>query len=137
MTHRIVTLTTLTIALILSACGTTDTTLQQQGNSQAYITGFHDGRHSGMKEAGNEWEHMIKDHQRFESEPDYKAGWLAGEAEGKRMQQQATAVGEAVGGAYSGYQVGKEVDKAKPHPQKIGKEIMKDVDTDELKALEK
>ena len=123
------------LALGLVACGTSDTQLQQEGRSAAYLQGFHDGRHSGMKEAGNNWEHYIRDHQRFESEPDYRDGWLAGEAEGKQLQQQATAVGEAAAGAYSGYQIGKEVDKSEPDPEKIGKKAMKGVDPDELKVL--
>ena len=43
-------------AVLLAACGTTDSQMQQQGHSMAYIQGFHDGRHSGMKEEGNEGE---------------------------------------------------------------------------------
>ena len=121
----------------LVACGTTDSNLQQQGRSQAYIIGFHDGRHSGMQEAGNDFEQYIKDVERFESDAEYRDGWLAGEAEGKKLQQQATAVGEAAGGAYSGYRVGEEVDKAQPHPKKIAKDAMKGVDTEALKSLEK
>ncbi len=125
------------LLLALCACGTTDSQLESEGRSPAYLQGFHDGRHSGMKEAGNTWEHYIRDHARFEAEADYKAGWLAGEAEGKRLQAQATAVGEAAAGTYSGYRIGKEADKAGVDPDKIGRDVMKDVDTDELKALEK
>ena len=125
------------ILLLISACGTTDTTLRDAGRSEAYVTGFHDGRHSGMQEAGNEWEHYIRDEQRFASDEEYQAGWLAGEAEGKRMQAQAKAVGEAAAGAYSGYRVSEEADKAGPHPEKAAKEAMKGVDTDALKSLEK
>lgn len=122
---------------LITACGTTDTTLRDAGRSEAYVTGFHDGRHSGMQEAGNEWEHYIRDEQRFETDKEYQAGWLAGEAEGKRMQAQAKAVGEAAAGTYTGYRVGKEADKAGPHPEKAAKEAMKGVDTDVLKSLEK
>lgn len=133
-TRRLLTLCTL--ALFLAACQTSDATLREQGRSESYVTGFHDGRHSGMQEAGNNWEHYIKDRERFESDAQYRDGWLAGELEGKRLQEQATAAGEAAAGAYSGYQIGKEADKAGPHPNKIGHEVMKDVDTDELKVLE-
>jgi hypothetical protein len=128
----------LTLTLIaLAGCQTSDSALREQGNSEAYVLGFHDGRHSGMKEAGNNWEHYIKDFERFESDTEYKVGWLAGEAEGKRLQAQATSIGNAAGGAYTGYQIGKEANKAEPHPKAIAKDVMKDVDTKELEALGK
>src|SRR5210317_1822269 len=69
--------------LVTVGCGTTDSALKEQGRSQSYITGFHDGRHSGLKEAGNNYEHYIKDTERFKSDTDYQEGWLAGEVEGK------------------------------------------------------
>ncbi|PLW66722.1 hypothetical protein C0039_20400 [Pseudohalioglobus lutimaris] len=125
------------MAAFATACSTSDSALKEQGHSEAYVVGFHDGRHSGMQEAGNSWEHYIRDHERFEADLDYKEGWLAGEAEGKRLQAQATAAGEAAAGAYTGYRVKEETDKAMPHPNKIGKEVVKDVDTDALKSLEK
>ncbi len=119
---------------VLAACGTTDSTLQQQGHNQSYITGFHDGRHSGMREAGNRYEQYIKDTERFESDSDYRAGWLAGEAEGKKLQEQAVAVGNAAAGAYSAQQIEKEIDKN--DPDNVAKEAVKGVDTDALKSLE-
>ena len=122
---------------LVAACGTTDTAMRDAGRSDAYVTGFHDGRHSGMQEAGNQWEHYIRDHERFDADADYKAGWLAGEAEGKRLQAQAKAIGEAAAGTYTGYRVGEEADKAGPHPEKAAKEAMKGVDTEVLKSLEK
>ncbi len=122
--------------LVLAGCQTSDSTLREAGRSEAYVLGFHDGRHSGMKEAGNNWEHYIKDTERFDSDADYREGWLAGVEAGKRLQQQATAAGEAIGGAYTGYQVGKEADKAGPHPEKAAKDAMKGVNTDDLKVLE-
>lgn len=125
----------LALSVFLSACGTTDATLQQQGHSQSYITGFHDGRHSGMKEAGNNYENYIKDIKRFESDAEYRNGWLAGEAEGKKLQAQADAVGNAAAGAYSAHQIGNEVDKQ--DPDKVAKDAVKGVDTDALKSLEK
>lgn len=87
--------------MFLTACGTTDSTLREQGRSEAYVTGLHDGRHSGMQEAGNEFEHYI-----------------------------------AASGTYTGYQVGKEVDKAN-HPEREAKKVLKGVNTDDLKVLEK
>ena len=40
-------------------------------------------------------------------------------------------------GGYSGYQINKEAKKASPDPDKIAKDAMKGVNTDDLKALEK
>lgn len=125
------------LSLLALGCGTTDKALKEQGYSAVYLQGFHDGRHSGMREAGNNWEHYIRDHDKFEKNDDYKTGWLAGEAEGKSLQAQAQAIGNAAGGAYTGYRVGKEYDKAKPHPGDISKDVMKGVDTSNFKYLGK
>ena len=125
----------LALSFALSACGTTDATLQQQGHNQSYITGFHDGRHSGMEEGGNHYEHYIKDTERFQSDLEYRNGWLAGEAEGKKLQAQAVAAGNAAAGAYSAHQVGKEINKN--DPDRAAKGAMKGIDTVALKSLEK
>ena len=61
---------------------------------------------------------------------EYQAGWLAGEVEGKRMQEQANA-------ASNSYNAGKAADKAGPHPHDAMKDAMKGVNTDDLKVLEK
>ena len=121
----------------LSACQTSDSALREQGNTESYIQGFHDGRHSGMSEGGNRWEHYIRDTERFDEDSQYRDGWLAGEAEGMKLQAQAKAVGEAVGNGYSGYRIGQEAQKAGPHPKAAVEEAMKGVDTGTLKALEK
>lgn len=123
---------TILLSLASAGCETTDSALQDAGKSEAYITGFHDGRHSGMKEAGNYLEHMVKDIQRFGSDVDYRDGWLAGEQEGIRIQQQADA---AVGSA-AGYQIVKDADKsANQDIKNAGKEATKNIDTESLKAL--
>lgn len=127
----------LAVSIVLSACGTTDASLQQQGHDQSYITGFHDGRHSGMQEAGNHYEHYIKDTLRFESDDEYRNGWLAGEVEGKKLQAQAVAAGNAAAGAAAGYSIGKEADKAGPHPHDAMKSATKGVDTEVLNSLGK
>jgi len=119
-------------APFLAGCATSDAQLAQSGHNQAYIQGFHDGRHSGMKEAGNYFEHIVKDTGRFADDADYQAGWLEGETEGKRIQQQANAAS----GAGTASSVGKAVDNAQPHPKKIANEAMKGVDTGDFKALE-
>ena len=129
------TLSLLFLSFLLSACGTTDTAMQEAGRSEAFVQGFHDGRHSGMQEAGNTWEHYIKDHERYQKDSEYREGWLAGEAEGKRLQQQAASIGNAAAGAYGGYQVNKEVKKH--DPDKVAKDAVKGVDTKGLEALEK
>jgi hypothetical protein len=118
------------LVVILGGCGTSDGTLREQGRSESYIMGFHDGRHSGMKEAGNYLEHIVKDTQRFRDDAGYQAGWLAGETEGIRMQEQANA-------ASNSYNAGKAADKAGPHPHDAMKDAMKGVNTDDLKVLEK
>ena len=41
------------IVFFLLGCGTTDNSLRDAGKDDSYIIGFHDGRHSGMKEEGN------------------------------------------------------------------------------------
>jgi hypothetical protein len=128
----IIVMTFLCCCLFLAGCQTSDATLRDQGRSDAYVVGFHDGRHSGMQEAGNFLEHFIQDQARFESDLEYRKGWLAGETEGKRIQQEANA---AVG-VYSSYKIGQEVDKATDF-KKIGKDAVKDADTSALKSLEK
>jgi hypothetical protein len=118
------------LIIVLGGCSTSDSTLREQGRGESYITGFHDGRHSGMKEAGNYLEHIVKDTQRFKDDTDYQGGWLAGEVEGIRIQQQANA-------ASNSYNAGKAADKAGPHPHDAMKDAMKGVNTDDLKVLEK
>ena len=117
-------------SVLLTGCETSDATLRKGGHSEAYIQGFHDGRHSGMKEAGNYLEHRVKDVQRFAEDTEYKEGWLAGEAEGIRMQEAANA---AVG-TYHGRKIQKE---SEVDADAIGKDVMKDVDTKSLENLYK
>ena len=119
--------------MLIAGCATSDATLRKEGHSEAYILGFHDGRHSGMKEAGNYFEHMVKDTQRFANDAEYKEGWIAGEAEGIRIQKESNAGS----GAYYGNKIKKETDKHTPNAHGIGKKVMKDVDTSTLKNLEK
>lgn len=117
-------------SVLLTGCETSDAALRKGGHSEAYIQGFHDGRHTGMKEAGNYLEHKVKDTQRFAEDAEYKEGWLAGEAEGMRMQKDANA---AVG-TYHGSKIQKE---AEPDANAIGKDVMKDVDPATLDNLYK
>ena len=64
-------------ALALNACQTTDSSMREAGHSEAYVAGFHDGRHTGMEEAGNTWEHYTRDHERYDNDEQYQAGCLS------------------------------------------------------------
>lgn len=124
----------LLVASVLTACETSDATLQDQGRSHSYILGFHDGRHSGISEAGNPFDHYIRDEDRFAHNDEYKHGWLAGETEGKKLQAQAASAGAVLGAATAASNVNKEV-KKNQDVDKIGKDALKDTDTSTLKNL--
>ena len=126
----------LLLPLLMVACQTTDNSMQEQGKSLAYIQGFHDGRHSGMREAGNNWEHYLRDEVRFKEEADYKSGWQAGEQEGIELQNQATAIGSAIGGTYTNSQINKEVDKNTDYDG-IAEDTVNSMDTSGLGNLGK
>lgn len=117
---------------VLSGCGTTDTAMREQGRSESYVLGFHDGRHSGMKEEGNRFEQFIRHEASFENDPDYRDGWLDGEKEGQTLQYEANIASAA----YSGYQAGKAYDRSHD-VNKISEDALKDIDTSSLKNLEK
>jgi hypothetical protein len=119
-------------ASFMTGCATSDATLRERGLSEAYIQGFHDGRHSGMAEAGNFLEHIVKNSERFANDAEYRAGWFAGEAEGKQMQEEATAAA----GAYSGSQINKEYKKSHDYDA-IGRDATKGVDPKSLEPLYK
>jgi hypothetical protein len=135
MMRLLVILQAIVVIGVCSGCGTTDSALRDSGRSESYVQGFHDGRHSGMREAGNNFEHYIKDEDRFAADPEYKAGWLAGEVEGKELQAQATAVGRAAAGGY-GAAGGKSSSETLPDYDQIAKDAVKDVDTSAIKSLE-
>ncbi len=122
------------LLLAVTACGTTDSTLQAQGHNQSYIIGFHDGRHSGMREAGNNFEHYVRDQARYDSDEEYRKGWLAGEEEGRRMQAQANAVGEA---AAAGVSAGSSSHHGTSDKdiEKAARKATKNIDTSELEVL--
>ena len=119
-------------ALFMTGCATSDATLRERGLDEAYIQGFHDGRHSGMAEAGNFLEHVVKNSQRYANDAEYRAGWLAGEAEGKQMQEEANAAA----GAYTGSQINKEYKKSHDYDA-IGRDATKGVDPKSLEPLYK
>lgn len=120
----------LLFSVLVLGCGTSDSALRDSGHNTSYIQGFHDGRHSGMQEAGNEFETYIRDEQRFVSDQDYKLGWQDGEREGQRIQHQATSIGEGIAGAYPTKK------NNTPDFDKVAKDAIKGVDTSEFKNLE-
>lgn len=120
------------VMLFLTGCATSDSTLWEHGHSESYVQGFHDGRHSGMAEAGNFLEHTVKNSQRYANDAEYRAGWLAGEAEGKQMQQEANAAA----GAYAGAQIKNEYKKSHDYDA-IGRDAVKGVDPKSLEHLYK
>lgn len=88
-----------------------------------------------MREEGNQFEHYIRDEDRFASDEEYAAGWIAGEAEGKRLQDQALAVGNVATGVYQGRQIQREVDKQTDY-EGIAQDAVKGVDAAELESLQ-
>lgn len=133
---KLVSLLFVIISMTLPACGTTDGALREEGRSESFILGFHDGRHSGMKEEGNYYEHYIKDKAKFESDSEYKKGWLAGEVEGKTLQRQATSAGNTAAGVYSSSQIYKESQKG-TDMDKVAQDAIKGTDTTGMNKLGK
>ncbi|WP_246856139.1 hypothetical protein [Vibrio crassostreae] len=119
----------LLFAIISSGCGTSDSALIESGHNESYIQGFHDGRHSGMQEAGNDFENYMKDEKRFDSDTDYKQGWLAGESEGKKLQDEATSIGKGIAGSYP-----QKTDST--NTDDMAKDALKGIDTSGLENLE-
>ncbi|GAB7225926.1 hypothetical protein VoSk93_51470 [Vibrio owensii] len=119
----------LLFAFISVGCGTTDSTLIESGYNISYIQGFHDGRHSGMQESGNGFENYVKDEERYESDADYRQGWLSGEIEGKKLQVQATAVGKGIADSYP-------INDEPVNLDDVAKDVIKGVDTSGLQSLE-
>mgnify|MGYP001552989398 FL=1 len=131
MSRMIIALVVMSLG-VLAGCGTTDTAMREQGRSESYVLGFHDGRHSGMKEEGNLFEQFIRDEAGFENDPDYRAGWLDGEKEGQKLQYEANIASAT----YSGYQAGKAYERSND-VNRISEDALKDIDTSSLKNLEK
>ena len=119
----------LLFAIISSGCGTSDSALIESGHNESYIQGFHDGRHSGMQEAGNDFENYMKDEKRFDTDTDYKQGWLAGESEGKKLQDEATSIGKGIAGSYP-----QKTDST--NTDDMAKDALKGIDTSGLENLE-
>ncbi|MFK8050834.1 MAG: hypothetical protein AB8B81_20580 [Halioglobus sp.] len=67
---------------------------------------------------------------------EYKSGWLAGEAEGKALQDQAVSIGNAAAGAYSGSQISKEIRK-NTDMDKAARDAVKGIDTSDIDSLRK
>jgi len=82
-----------------------------------------------MAEAGNMFEHVIRDSKRFDADKEYRDGWLAGQKEGVSIQSSANQSGAY----FSGASMQKQKDK---HDlDRAAKDAVKDVDTSDLKNL--
>lgn len=121
--------------LFLVGCETTDGALKEQGKSPSYIMGFHDGRHSGLKEQGNNYEYYIRDENKFNNDVDYKEGWLAGEIEGKNLQIEIASFGNEAAGVYTDSQNYKN-NKKNSDIDKVAKDAVKNADTTGLDELD-
>ncbi|WP_156042719.1 hypothetical protein [Marinobacterium lacunae] len=99
-------------------------------SSDSYATGFHDGRHSGLKRAGNVSEVMIKDLTRFAEDKDYRDGWLSGEQEGIRIQKELRASKGVVSG---GSKPRKEPENVAPNTKTVDPDQIPDMQPSKLK----
>ncbi|MCD9485466.1 hypothetical protein GLP25_20100 [Photobacterium phosphoreum] len=81
-----------------------------------------------MQEGGNSFENYIKDENRYESDADYKQGWLAGELEGQKLQAEATTVSKGITGSYPKKSETVNLDD-------VAKEALKGIDTSGIQSL--
>ncbi|GIU50163.1 MULTISPECIES: hypothetical protein [Shewanella] len=120
---------------IISACQSTRDSMIEQGYPLAYADGFQDGCDSGNKAGGSLFDEFKKDVKRFNEEADYAQGWSDGfrqcETEQESIQRQVRMSIEQ----QKLQQQKKSNDLAAQHA--LEREVMKDVDTDALKSLEK
>ncbi|WP_299568723.1 hypothetical protein [uncultured Shewanella sp.] len=120
---------------IISACQSTRDSMIEQGYPLAYADGFQDGCDSGNKAGGSLFDEFKKDVKRFNEEADYAQGWSDGfrqcETEQESIQRQVRMSIEQ----QKLQQQKKSNDLAAQHA--LEREVMKDVDTDSLKSLEK
>lgn len=119
---------TLLAPLFLSAC-TSQSVIGRSFISDSYATGFHDGRHSGLKKGGNVSETMIKDLTRFAEDEDYRRGWLAGEQEGLKIEKEL----RASRGVVSDGKPRKENDKTPRDKKAVDPELLPEMQSSKLK----
>jgi hypothetical protein len=72
---------------IFAGCASERDNLIKQGASPAYAQGFEDGCHSGKKAGGSWFDQFRKNVKQFNSNPDYKQGWLDGYDECEKQQE--------------------------------------------------
>ena len=81
----------LSIALIgvftMLGCASQKEQLIKQGASPAYAQGFEDGCHSGKKAGGSWFDSFRKNTHLFNTNPDYKQGWIDGYNECEKQQE--------------------------------------------------
>lgn len=115
--------------MVLAACSFNTHLRSGEYGGDAYVTGFHDGRHSGLAKAGASAESVIKDVTRFAEQPEYREGWLAGEQEGIRIRKEASAGKEVV----SKGKARKESDEAPANNKAINPDLLPDMQPSKLK----
>ncbi|MBR9884615.1 MAG: hypothetical protein GYB21_13570, partial [Oceanospirillales bacterium] len=114
--------------LLLSACSS-QSMIGRPFISDSYATGFHDGRHSGLKTPGNTSETMIKDLTRFAEDEEYRRGWLAGEQEGLKIEKEL----RASRGVVSDSKPRKSVDKPPRDRKTVDPELLPEMQSSKLK----
>ncbi|WP_145991695.1 MULTISPECIES: hypothetical protein [unclassified Shewanella] len=130
-----ITLSSIAIVFSLSACVSQHDLMVEKGFPLPYADGFDDGCHSGNKAAGSLFDEFKKDVNRFNSDKQYGQGWSDGfrqcETEQEAAQRQTRIMLEQ--------QRLQEQKKANNISQQhaLEKEVMKGVDIDALKSLEK
>ncbi|RTZ93443.1 MAG: hypothetical protein DSY91_02135 [Deltaproteobacteria bacterium] len=74
-------------SFILLGCVSQKENLIRQGASPAYAQGFEDGCHSGKKAGGSWLDQFKKNTHLFNTNPDYKQGWIDGYNECEKQQE--------------------------------------------------
>ncbi|MBW1660097.1 MAG: hypothetical protein JRJ48_06335 [Deltaproteobacteria bacterium] len=75
------------VLFIFTGCASQKEQLIKQGASPAYAQGFEDGCHSGKKAGGSWFDSFKKNTHLFNTNPDYKQGWIDGYNECEKQQE--------------------------------------------------
>ncbi|ACJ27486.1 Conserved hypothetical protein [Shewanella piezotolerans WP3] len=129
------TLISIAVVFMLSGCVSQHDLMVEKGFPLPYADGFDDGCHSGNKAGGSSFDEFKKDVNRFNNDKQYAQGWSDGfrqcETEQEAAQRQTRMLIEQ--------QQLQEQKKANDINQQraLEREVMKGIDTDALKSLEK
>jgi hypothetical protein len=120
---------------LLIGCADRKETMLNQGYPLTYVEGFDDGCHSGNKAGGSFFDQFKKDVNRFDSNKQYAQGWSDGfrqcETEQEAIQRQIRMSIEQ-----------QQLNEARKNNEQqkqyhLENQILKGIDTESLKALEK